>query len=257
MRLRTVSSFLHYCTGRKLLPQYQISRELKYLNWTRKVLTKRDARIDVERQIRWWNNPPIGEIGQAGCFGVPTELLIDTDEMHLSLVKCNPRYGHSQRGEKAIAKMYGKRGKPRTLIMSTNIIHGVVAYWLIPGGITKETWQIYLQLRLLPRLIYQSMFLMWDNLRAHITLDSYNTCNQAGHTALARPQHSPHFSWQEGVFSNIRNYLEEHYEELTEQNFDFFIFQAINQVTPDKISGYAIGAHYYIPGKEWQPWQGD
>jgi len=99
--------------------------------------------------------------------------------------------------------------------------------------------------------------LMWDNLKAHITEDSIETYYMAGHTVLARPQHSPHFSWQEGVFSNIRNYLEEHYEELTEQNFDLFIVEAINQVTPDKICGYAIGAHYYILGKQWQPWQGD
>jgi hypothetical protein len=48
--------------------------------------------------MNWWRNPPDLPIGEAGCFGVPTELLIDTDEMHLSLVKCNPKYGHSKKG---------------------------------------------------------------------------------------------------------------------------------------------------------------
>ncbi len=74
---------------------------------------------------------------------------------------------------------------------------------------------------------------------------------------LARPPHTPIFSWQEGVFFSIRDYLEERIDEITEENFDTFIAQAADAVAVEKIRGYAVEAHYYVPGREWQPWRGD
>ena len=75
------------------------------MDFTRKKITKRSLSADVNRQIRWWQNPPFGAIGIAGCFGVPTWLMIDSDECGLSIGQCNPKYGHAKRGIRAFRRM--------------------------------------------------------------------------------------------------------------------------------------------------------
>jgi hypothetical protein len=50
--------------------------------------------------------------------------------------------------------------------------------------------------------------------------------------------------------------LEKHATELTEENFDNWIVQAIQEITPTLVQGYAAGAHYYVPGRTWKPWEG-
>src|SRR5690348_6570405 len=84
----------------------QISRIFKQLKYSYKIVKRRSVIIDFERQLNWWRNPPFGPIGVAGVLGVPTERLIDTDEMNISLLKCNPKRGHSLRGQPAFARLH-------------------------------------------------------------------------------------------------------------------------------------------------------
>jgi len=234
-----------------------VSKHLSSLQFTRKVLTRRPALPDVERQIRWWNNPPVGPIGFAGCLGVPTQLMVDIDECNITLLKCNPKYGHSKKGTRAVARLHGRRGQKRSLILAVDIVYGVVAFWLFAGTMDTSVWYVFLNTVLFPRLAFQQRVLIWDNLNSHLNKECLQACDQAGHMTIARPPHSPHFSFVEGCFSHIKNTLQKHYRELDDNNLDQYIIAAVGKITPQLVQGYAVGAHYFVEGRMWRPWQGD
>jgi len=58
----------------------QISRELQFLGFTRKLLTVCSSNANRIHQTNWWNNPPLGSTGIAGCLGVSTWHMVDIDE---------------------------------------------------------------------------------------------------------------------------------------------------------------------------------
>jgi len=253
-----VIDFLNVITGENQdLHRWNISRELKSLNFTRKKLTIRCEEADFVRQLQWWSNPPIPLQGFAGCFGVPTQLMIDTDECGLTLLKCNPTYGHSLKGHRARRKLPGKKGISYTVILSVDINIGVVAYWIIPASVTIEIWTVFLYCVLFPRITGQHRYLLWDNLRAHLNPILDDEVKQNGHFPLPRPNHSPHFSFVESCFSLIRRYLMKNYRSINKENFVQFIAGAIATITPNHVQGFAYDAHYLVPNRLWKPWQGE
>lgn len=236
---------------------WTISRELKRLSFTYKKLTYRSVKIDYERQINWWNNPPWGSIGNAGCFGIPTEFMIDIDECSLSLLKCRPIYGHSKKGTKAISKSRGREGIKYTMILAVDINVGIVSYWILPGNVFLETWHCFLRLVLFPTIVGQHRVLLFDNLRAHLSPTILNEIYQAGHLPLPRPQHSPHFSFVEGCFGKLRTLLTQRYRYLNSFNFIQNITECMQKIVVQDICGFAFHAHYYVPSRGWKPWNGD
>jgi transposase len=86
----------------------QISKQLKILGFTCKLLTVCSQSANRTHQKNWWNNLPIGPQGTAGCVGISTWHMIDIDECGIYYSMCNRRYGHSRRGTRAIAHLPGK-----------------------------------------------------------------------------------------------------------------------------------------------------
>jgi len=235
----------------------QISRELKFLGFTRKKLSKRNANARFLEQWNWWNNPPFGGPGVAGVFGVPTEFLIDMDESGIIVAAANRRYGHAFRGDRAIAALTGQRRIRYTLILAIDVVHGVVAYWIFNGNTNTQSFFVFLSVVLLPRISLQHRILMFDNLSAHLSEQTRSYCEQAGHMVLCRPAHSPHLAFIESAFAKIKMHLRRQIRTLTEDNLHEEIERGIHSITAPDVQGWAAACHYNVVGQLWQPWCGD
>jgi hypothetical protein len=61
---------------------------IRIVGFTRKKLSHRSNLSDPPEQRAWWVTPPFGN-GFGGCFGVPTDWLVDLDESGFHLATCN------------------------------------------------------------------------------------------------------------------------------------------------------------------------
>jgi transposase len=80
-----------------------VSRAWKRLDFTRKRLRTYSAARDEARRTRFWTNGPVGPVGEAGVFGVPSLEFVDIDEAGVEITECNAHYGHAPRGQRADA----------------------------------------------------------------------------------------------------------------------------------------------------------
>lgn len=85
------------------MPQYQWSRELVRLGFTRKKLEWLSRQRDEAQRCEWWFNTPdpAASIVARGVRGLDHRLLVDLDEKCVWLNGCNRSYGHSAHGERA------------------------------------------------------------------------------------------------------------------------------------------------------------
>lgn len=235
----------------------QVSRELKFLGFTRKKLSKRSQNARFLEQWNWWNNPPVGGPGIAGMLGVPTEMLIDMDESGIIVAAANRRYGHALRGQRAIAQLTAQRRIRYTLILAIDIVHGVVAYWIFNGNTNTASFFVFLSVILLPRISLQHRVLMFDNHSAHLADQTRAFCEQSGHMVLCRPAYSPHFAFIESAFGKIKTHLRRKIRTLTEDNLHEEIQQGIASISAGDVQGWAADCHYSVHSRQWRPWHGD
>lgn len=75
----------------------------------------------------------------AGVFVVPTELLIDLDEMPLCTADAKRRYGHGPVGQPINRSgQYSRGRKSLNLLLAVDVNRGPLAWWIYPGGTTAE-----------------------------------------------------------------------------------------------------------------------
>ena len=79
-----------------------VSRELKRLGMTRKLMQSFSTRRDESRRVAWWTNPP--HLG--GCAGVDWTNLVDIDEANVKFGDTRRKYGHSLSGQPARASSF-------------------------------------------------------------------------------------------------------------------------------------------------------
>ena len=76
---------------------------------------------------------------QAGVFGVPTELMVDIDEMPLCTAKAKRQYGHGPIGVPIKrAGQYSRGRKSLNLLLAVDINRGPLTWWIYPGQTTAE-----------------------------------------------------------------------------------------------------------------------
>jgi transposase len=80
-----------------------VSRAWKTLKFSFKRLRIHSSTRDEGRRVRFWVNPPQGEVGIAGVFGIPSYQFIDIDEAGIELKECNAHFGHAPIGQRAEA----------------------------------------------------------------------------------------------------------------------------------------------------------
>ena len=78
----------------KLVSLPTVSREIKRLGMTRKIVQSFSTRRDENRRVAWWTNPP----HMGGCAGVDWSNLVDIDEANVMFGDTKRRYGHSLSG---------------------------------------------------------------------------------------------------------------------------------------------------------------
>ena len=74
-----------------------VSREIKRLGMTRKVIQRFSNRRDEDRRVAWWTTPP--HLG--GCAGVDWSNLVDIDEANVKFGDSQRKYGHAFSGHAA------------------------------------------------------------------------------------------------------------------------------------------------------------
>jgi transposase len=86
---------------------------------------------------------------------------------------------------------------------------------------------------------------MMDNLRVHHTQEVQDEIAKGGHQILFRPAYSPDFAPVELAFSKIKAYIRAHKYQITEENLELFIFQAISTITPEDCKNWFEACYYY------------
>ena len=75
-----------------------------------------------------------------------------------------------------------------------------------------------------------------------------------GHAYVARPVHSPDFGFIEWSFNWIRTYLQSNAHHINTLNLQAWIDTACAAITPGLVQGFAVDAHYYVPGRNYRPY---
>ena len=113
---------------------------------------------------------------------------------------------------------------------------------------------LFLALFVFPAIAGQRRCLIWDNLSAHFGPNIDALFAAAGHVYVARPVHSPDFGFVEWVFNWIRMWLQCYTAHITDANLQQSIDYALTQLTPQDVQGFAVDAHYYVPGRNYRPY---
>ena len=103
-RLDECVEFVGVVTGEETT-QPQVSRELRVMGFSRKVVHYKSCHRDEDRRVQWWTNAP-----PRGIFGVPTCCIVCLDECGVWLSASNRGRGHSLVGRPAIATGHPRRG---------------------------------------------------------------------------------------------------------------------------------------------------
>jgi len=244
-----------------------ISRELRAAGMTRKRMRYISKHRDEPMRVRYWTNGPFagaapnqtvhGQHGVAGVAGVPVQFLVDLDEASFYVTDTQRSHGYSFKGHNAIERGYGPRdGDKVTVLAAVDVNVGVVSIWTFQGNTDKPTFYLFLLMFLFPALAGQSRCIIMDNLSAHFGADIDDLFETFGHIYVARPVHSPDFGFVEWLFNWIGMWLKRHKGEIDENNLEAKIHQAAGECTPENVQGFAIDAHYYVPGRNFYPYTG-
>jgi len=181
--------------------QPTISRWLKELHITRKRVCRRNreaqrpqvqrARIQFLERVR----------------ALDHDRILNLDECSWNL-NSTPSHGYAPRGQRAIATRPAARGQRYSLILVIGSV-GVVAWRLLPGSVTGNTFQHYLSDACLPR----ESSLVMDNASTHHASHSLRRCGLptvaetlAGKHVepLYLPPYSPELAPVELIFNTMR-----------------------------------------------------
>jgi len=75
-----------------------------------------------------------------------------------------------------------------------------------------------------------------------------------GHLWVARPIHSPDFGYVEWSFNWITMYLIHHFAEIEADDLALWIADAIAHIRPEHVQGFAVDAHFFVPGRAYRPY---
>jgi len=226
-------SFLNYF-GAQLQPQQTslISRNLKMLGFTKKKLCHINVRRNEEQRKMWWilRSP-------YGVADVPRARLIDIDETGVVLFTTERGWGHALRGQRAVTYAPPERGKKYTVILAISN-HGVVSWLVVNNNTNTELFVNFIRHNLHPALGECGHFLMMDNLSAHHTAAVVQEVKQTGHQLLFRPPYSLDYAPVELAFKKVKTYLRSHKYEISPDNLESYIHEAIGTITPEDCNNW-------------------
>ena len=195
-------------------PRWMISRMLSHiLNMSRQRLQTIPAEQDAFRVTLWHTQPP-----PVGHALVPRALLINIDEMGISLLKCRRTMGHAVLGTRARTRQRSNPG------VHLNILAGVSSTGELFFTINAENSDAAVFLKFLeddvfPRIVGQNRFLMWDNVSFHLGLAITMACHAEGHTPLPCAPYNPDESPIEYFFGEVEKYMRLRSMHITPANF--------------------------------------
>ena len=217
-----------------------MSRALKLMGYTRKVLEKTTERVSQEMLDLYFQMEPPG-----GVFGVPRERLIDVDETGVWLAVIRRKYGHAIKGEKAGTVAPYNVGKKYTAILAIDI-HGVVAYLIldVPGTTNVLFFHFVCEL-LLPDItppdgepVVRRVILL-DNLAAHHYAPMLNAIRTAGHAHTHRPAYaSVELGSIELAMGVLKGDLQQRWHHVTADNLVDEVEDAICRIRADQCAGF-------------------
>jgi hypothetical protein len=243
----------------------QISRELGRMGITRKKMRFWSGRRDEQSRANYWIQGPFagagivagvhGQRNFAGVAGVPVQFMIDIDEASYYVQDANPANGYAPSGCPAIMRGYGKRdGQKITVLLATDVNVGTVASWTFVGNTTNARFLTFLALFLFPAIAGQRRCILFDNLSGHFGANIDALFAACGHAYVARPVHSPDFGFIEWSFNWIRMYLQSNAHHINMLYLQAWIDTACAAITPGLVQGFAVDAHYYVPGRNYRPY---
>lgn len=205
-----------------------ISKGLKFLGFTRKVVDRHDYRADDTEKLLYFIMP-----SPYGIWNVDRTKIIDVDELGISLVNVNRRYGHSARGEIAHETGHTHGAKKYTVIVAANY-EGVVCSFIadIPG-ITNEIFLEFIQEMMVPAIAAKQIegaVITMDNLRAHRQPAVRAVLHEAGHEVVYRPKYSPQLAFIELVNVEIKSFLRRFRYYVDADSLVYYIMAAVTKV---------------------------
>jgi transposase len=156
------------------------------------------------------------------------------------------------------------RGQPsRTatrvnLLLAIDINVGPVAWWLYEENTTADVFVTFIRDYLLPRLSWGiQRTILWDNLAAHFTDNvAIDLLSSKGHRVVSRPTYSPDMAPIESAFSKVKYLLRRNKDLINADNFTQAIDLAVQQITVRDCQGWYQDCHYFVPGREYRPYEG-
>jgi len=131
---------------------------------------------------------------------------------------------------------------------------GVVAWWLFQGNTDNATFFLFLALFVFPAIAGQRRVVLFDNLAGHFGPNIDQLFQMHGHLWVARPIHSPDFGYVEWSFNWITMYLIHHFAEIEADDLALWIADAIAHIRPEHVQGFAVDAHFFVPGRAYRPY---
>lgn len=135
---------------------------------------------------------------------------------------------------------------------------GPVAWWIYPDNTDADLFAFFITEILLPRLtVGVPRTILWDNLSSHFTGNvAIGALEAAGHRVVARPTYSPDMAPIESAFSKVKYTLRRWKDAINEHNLRAAIDLAVRTITRENCAGWYQGCHYFVPGRQFQPYLG-
>jgi transposase len=177
----------------------------------------------VQRAMWHIKQPPLGH------HGVATPRIVDFDESCFYFDHANRSIAHARPGSTPIEHQWHTMDTKRTVVVGVDCI-GTSWLRIQDDNLDEAGWLDFLQQDVLPTC-GPNRVLMYDNLRAHVTVRATQLVIRAGHTPLARPVHSPWLAPIEFIFGLMEAHLRRISPMVTRENFRRCIISAFRHAT--------------------------
>ena len=172
-----------------------------------------------------WNikPPPLGHLGVASARK------IDVDDSCFFLDHANRKMGHMRPGSTPIDHQSHAMDKKLTVVFG---VDNIGSTWILiqHENLDEAGWTDFLKNNVFPTC-GPNRALLYDNLKAHVTVRATQLVIRAGHTPLARPVHSPWLAPIEFIFGLMEAHLRRITHLVTRENFRRCIIRAYRAAT--------------------------
>lgn len=152
---------------------------------------------------------------------------VDESGVNLAMTRL---YGRGTIGHRVVMNCPRNKGKNNSVLGALSI-DGLIASMTVIGSVDSHVFETYIEKILLPQLWSGAIVLM-DNLSVHKSRKVKQLISSVGAQLVFLPPYSPDLSPIELCWSKLKQFLRSR-ESRTQEQLDFNITQAINQITED------------------------